>query len=80
MGRDIAGEQASLRPLLVHMGTILKRCQLMGRGAMLLSGSSIKELIKAGVLANATEANVGPVSYDLRTLEFHSKDGRATEV
>lgn len=47
---------------------------------MLLGDSSIKELIKVGVLANATEENVGPVSYDLRTLKFYSKDGRATEV
>lgn len=47
---------------------------------MLLSDSSIKGLIKAGVIANATEANVGTVSYDLRTLEFYPKDGRATEV
>lgn len=47
---------------------------------MLLSDSSIKELIKVGALTNATEENVAPVSHDLRTLEFYPKDGRATEV
>lgn len=47
---------------------------------MLLSDSSIKELIRAGVLENAIEENVGPVSYDLRTLEFYPKGGKATEV
>lgn len=47
---------------------------------MLLSDSSIKGLIKVGALTNATEENVVPVSYDLRTLEFYPKDGRATEV
>lgn len=52
----------------------------MGRGAMLLSDSSIKELIKVGALANATEEHVGTVSYNLRTLEFYPKDGKATEV
>ena len=52
----------------------------MGRGAMLLSDSSIKELIKVGALANATEEHVGAVSYNLRTLEFYPKDGKATEV
>lgn len=47
---------------------------------MLLSDSSIRELIKAGVLANATKANVCPISYDLLTLEFYPKDGGATEL
>lgn len=46
----------------------------------MLSDSSIKELIKAGVLESAIEENVGPVSYDLRTLEFYPKGGKATEV
>lgn len=47
---------------------------------MLLSDSSIKELIKAGVLANVTKANVYPISYDLLTLELYPKDGGATEL
>lgn len=47
---------------------------------MLLSDSSIKELIKVGALANATEEHVDAVSYNLRTLEFYPKDGKATEV
>lgn len=46
----------------------------------MLSDSSIRELIKAGVLANATKANVCPISYDLLTLEFYPKDGGATEL
>lgn len=80
MEPDISGEQAVLQPLLVHIGTILKWCKLEGRGAMLLSDSSIKELINAGVLENAIKENVGPVSYDLRTFEFYPKGGKATEV
>lgn len=47
---------------------------------MLLSDSSIKELIKVGVLESAIEESVGPVSYDLRTLEFYPKGGKTTEV
>lgn len=47
---------------------------------MLLSDLSIKELVEAGVLENAIEENVGPVSYDLRTLEFYPMGGKATEV
>ncbi len=78
--QDALNERACPQPILVQIGTILKRCQLMGRGAMLLSDSSIKELIKVGALANATEEHVGAVSYNLRTLEFYPKDGKATEV
>lgn len=41
---------------------------------MLLSDAKIRELINNNVLQNANEHNIGPVSYDLTTKSFHSKD------
>lgn len=41
---------------------------------MLLSDAKILELINNNVLQNANEHNIGPVSYDLTTKSFHSKD------
>lgn len=41
---------------------------------MLLSDAKIRELINDNVLQNANEHNIGPVSYDLTTKSFHSKD------
>lgn len=41
---------------------------------MLLSDVKIRELINNNVLQNANEHNIGPVSYDLTTKSFHSKD------
>lgn len=45
---------------------------------MLLSDSEIKELVNAGVLADAVEENIGPVTYDLRTKRFVGKDGKGS--
>lgn len=49
---------------------------------MLLSDSMIKTLIARNVLANASEENIGPVSYDLTTDYFYSKSvgSKATSV
>lgn len=41
---------------------------------MLLSDAKIRELINNNVLQNANEHNIGPVSYDLTTKSFYSKD------
>lgn len=41
---------------------------------MLLSDAKIRELINNNVLQNANEHNISPVSYDLTTKSFHSKD------
>lgn len=41
---------------------------------MLLSDAKIRELINNNALQNANEHNIGPVSYDLTTKSFHSKD------
>ena len=41
---------------------------------MLLSDAKIRELINNNTLQNANEHNIGPVSYDLTTKSFHSKD------
>lgn len=42
---------------------------------MLLSDGEIKRLIADGVLTDAVEDNVGPVTYDLRTDAFVAADG-----
>lgn len=42
---------------------------------MLLSNDEIKELISDGVLVDAVEDNVGPVTYDLRTKRFIGEGG-----
>lgn len=46
----------------------------------MLSDSIIKELIGAGVLADAVEANVGPVSYDLRTRAYYTAEGERDRI
>lgn len=46
----------------------------------MLSDSKIKALISDGVLANADENNIGPVSYDLRTDAFYTAEGKASSV
>lgn len=47
---------------------------------MLLSDGKIKALIKSGVLENANEGNVGPVSYDLTTDYFYVGGERASSA
>lgn len=45
---------------------------------MLLSDGEIKDLVVGGVLVDATEENIGPVTYDLRTRRFVGKGGRGS--
>ncbi len=47
---------------------------------MVLADSRIRELIKSGVLSNADERNLGPVSYDLSTAAFYTNDGKSAEA
>ncbi len=42
-----------------------------------MSDARIRKLIDENVLQNACSDNVGPVSYDLTTRAFHSKDGES---
>lgn len=44
-----------------------------------MNDKKIKALIKSGVLENANEGNVGPVSYDLTTV-FYVGGGRASSA
>ena len=47
---------------------------------MLLSDERIHGLIKDGVLNDAKDSKVGPVSYDLTTKEFCTSEGATTSV
>lgn len=47
---------------------------------MLMSDVRISDLISSGVLSDATEANIGPVSYDLRTKCFYADGDELSEV
>ena len=44
---------------------------------MLLSDSKIRELISSGVLTETRSENLGPVSYDLTTRAFHTRERRS---
>ena len=46
---------------------------------MLLSDSKIRELISSGVLTETRSENLGPVSYDLTTRAFHTRDQATRE-
>lgn len=47
---------------------------------MVLADSRIKELIDSGVLDHAAFDKVGPVSYDLSTDGFYTRDGKVLHV
>lgn len=46
---------------------------------MLLSDSKIRELISSGVLTETRSENLGPVSYDLTTRAFHTRERQSLE-
>lgn len=47
---------------------------------MPLSDEKIKALVKSGVLKNATDDRIGPVSYDLRTDCFYIDESKCLSV
>lgn len=47
---------------------------------MLLSDGKIKELIRSGVLLDAAEDRVGPITYDLTTDGFYASDTKKSSV
>ena len=47
---------------------------------MLLSDRGIRELIGSGAIEGGRDSSVGPVSYDLATRGFYTRDGEAERV
>lgn len=52
---------------------------LSRRLQVLLSDSKIRELISSGVLTETRSENLGPVSYDLTTRAFHTRERQSLE-
>lgn len=74
------GESAGLAKITPPTPSAILLNQVVEEALMVLADSGIKELIDNKVLDDANPDNIGPVSYDLTTASFYTRDGLSSAV